>query len=131
MAQPPAGTATTTQPAAPTPGDVAHEPTALEKLAKEVHGSQEKLIVALATQERWYWGDVALLILGDRKALADAMKKMEEASEQAQAKAADAQHKADEAVKKAAEERAQREGTETVRYVTTTTQQQATAPAHH
>ena len=99
MAQAP-GTATTTS------TNEHAAPTALEKLAVEVHGNPGKLLAALATQERWAWGDVALLMLGSRKALADAMKKLEEETEATQKKTAEMQAKADEAVRKMADERA-------------------------
>jgi hypothetical protein len=81
--------------------------TGLDKLAKEVHGSPGKLLAALATQERWHWADVALLIVGDRKALAEQLKKLEEETEKAQAQRAEAQIKADAAMREGAERKAQ------------------------
>ena len=101
-------TTATTQPAAPVaPPTPPAPPTALEKLAKEVHGNQDKLLTALATAERWAWADVALLIVGDRKTLAEKLKKIEEEAEKAQAQRAEAQIKADVAMREGAERKAQ------------------------
>jgi len=86
------------------PADEApHEPTALEKMAKEIGGDKNKLVAALAAQARWNWDDVAVLVLHSHKALADCVKAMNEETEKRAKEASDAEHKREEAIAKGLE----------------------------
>lgn len=70
-------TAPTTTPA---PAAEAEKPTTLEEMAKKLGGVKEKIVEHLSSQERWNWYDVAVLLLGTNKAVAEITGKLNEAS---------------------------------------------------
>jgi ribosomal silencing factor RsfS len=94
----------------------------LEKLAKAAGGDKAKLLEVLATQQRWDWADVAVLLTGSNAAVVDFIKAQEEATQKRTAEATAAAEKWREV-----QDKALAEGGEatTWRYVTTTTQQPA------
>lgn len=70
----------------PTPAE-AEKPTALEEMAKKLGGAKEKIVEHLSSQERWNWYDVAVLLLGTNKAVAEITAKLSDESTKRYAKA--------------------------------------------